>query len=138
MPNKIKHFVPADYDTLREIICPYDSWIDHVPEDQGRDEINAILDILIEFAKLMKSKAKQIKEAHKLKKVMNNCKIVAVMNKAEPKMRLQSLEKIWDKILLEADALGFCPEYDPETDRMILSKKELIDLECPSEWETSG
>jgi len=134
---KTKYFVSVDYDTIRDIICPHDSWMDDVPEDQGKDELNAILDTLIEFSKLMKSKAKQVKEAHKLKKVFNNCKIVSIMNKAEPKIRLHSLERIWDQITKQADSLGFCPEYDPETNRMILSKKELIDLECPSEWETS-
>jgi len=121
--------VTFDYNTLRSIICPDTSWIDNLQPDHGREEANALLDVFVELSKLAKTRTKQVRQAVKLKKAMDQCRSTAFKNKGTPDIQLKALEEFWSDVIVEISELGYIPEYDIETDRMILTKKELQSLE---------
>ena len=118
-----------DYNTLRSIICPDISWIDNLLQpDQGREEAHALLDMFVELSKLAKNRTRQVRQAVKLKKAMDFCISMTIKNKGTPDIQLKALEEFWTDVMAQINELGYVPEYDIETDRMILTKRELLDL----------
>lgn len=119
------------YEALRAIICPVTSWIDKVKQDQGREELNAILDTCIEVCKLEKKQSKQLRRAFALKELMDICRKNVETNKASPRVYFKTLEEIWHGINVEVRREGFEPQYDVETDRVVLVPKKMASLTCP-------
>lgn len=132
MPKTLE---PMNYLSIRDIICPNIEWVNKITLEEGREEVNAILDVLIELSKLAKSKTKQISEANKLKKIFNTCKIQTNKNKGNTSARLKALEEMWEDIQNKVDKMGYYSEYDKETDRILLCKKELMNIQ--EQFDTS-
>lgn len=126
-----KKDISLTYETLKSIICPDESWIYQMENDEGREEVNAILDSCVEMCKLEKRSQKQFHRATVLREVLVQCEHIFQKYQNLPKRRVKILQCLWDDITNEVVTLGLVPEYDHETNRMIFAPLSHIDLKCP-------
>ncbi len=105
------------YKEILDKICPDRKWLNKLKLGKGKEEANAILDILVELC----SGDDEIK-IELAKGMVESMKKMIVKNQSE------KLIQLWDTVKESVGEIGKVCEYDPETNRMILISKKTSEI----------